>query len=159
MSYNLSTAKKSKSMPPHKLVVTTGTGKHVFRLNSKDESRKWADMLDRTANGPPLEGHTCKRFYYLFISARPMPIGFINKSLCALFLSDEFPVKILSTKHAEVLQLNGCYILKVTDTHALLYSSNGALPTKFQCPIEDIAKVHCSQDTCKQSILIINTSR
>lgn len=129
VSHQLGTAKKSKSVPPHKFVVTVGSAKHLFRLSSKEASVKWAEMFDRAINGPPLEGHTY-----------------------------EFPVTILSTKHADDLQLNGCYILKITDTHVLLYSSNGALPTKFQCPLECVTKAHCTRDPSKQPILIINTS-
>lgn len=168
ISFALGTAKKSRSVPQHKLVVTVGSTEHTFRLSSEEESAKWAEMLNRVSCGPPLEGHTCKSITvhgwgalntYSYLCCSIFASFSFVFAFCILIIEDEFPVTILGTKHAEGLQLNGCYILKVTDTHVLLYSSNGALPTKFQCPLEDVTKAHSSLDATKQPILIINTSR
>lgn len=70
VSYALGTAKKSKSVPQHKFVVTVGSTKHMFRLSSEEESAKWAEMLNRVTSGPPLEGHTCKSTEYTGASTK-----------------------------------------------------------------------------------------
>ena len=74
---------------------------------------------------------------------------------------DEFQIVVLPGGHADKLNLNGLYILKVFDSSLKLFSANGNIPTDFHCSLAN-ATIFCTAANILESeagMLMIQTSR
>ena len=84
-------------------------------------------------------------------------VYFDYHSLCV----DEFQIVVQPSGHADKLNLNGSYILKVFDTFLQLFSANGNIPTDFHCSLAN-ATIFCTAANILESeagMLMIQTSR